>query len=113
MNILKTLVAAVALLPVVASAQTLRHDPYHGNVNARQHEQAKRIREGVRSGQLTHREARGFRDRERVIRAQERRDRFFHGGHLTHHERIRLNREQNHASKSIHHQKHDAQHRHY
>lgn len=111
MNILKTLLATAALLPVLASAQTLRHDPYHGNVNDRQHEQAKRIRQGVRSGALTHREARGLRNRESVIRSQERRDRFFHGGHLTHNERVRLNHEQNHVSHGIYDKKHNWAHR--
>lgn len=103
MNILKTLLATAALLPVIASAQ----------VNHRQYDQHRRIEHGVRSGALTHREAAGLRAREAAIRAQERRDRFFHHGHLTGAERARLNREQSRVSHDIYHQKHDAQHRHY
>lgn len=107
MKILQTLLATAALLPVLASAQ----NPYHGDINKRQHEQHKRIEQGIRSGQLTHREARGLKDREAIVRAQERRDRFMHHGHLTSRERGRLNREMNHDSKAIYRQKHDAQHR--
>ncbi len=109
MNILRTLIATAALLPVIASAQ----NPYHGNINERQAEQHKRIVQGIRSGQLTHREVRGLHNRTAVVRAQERRDRYFHHGHLTSHERTRLNHEMNHDSRSIYRQKHDAQVRHH
>ena len=101
MNILKTLVAVAALVPVAAFAQ----------VNHRQDVQHSRIHQGVRSGALTHREARGLRMRERALRARERRDRFYHHGHLTPAERARLSRTQNHLSRDIYRQKHDRQHR--
>lgn len=102
MNILRTLVAVAALLPVIASAQT---------VNQRQREQHRRIVQGVRSGALTRHEARGLRVRESALRARERRDRFFHGGHLTLGERARLERTQNRIGRGIHEQRHDAPHR--
>lgn len=101
MNILKILVAAIAVLPVVASAQ----------VNYRQERQHDRIAQGVRSGSLTRHEARGLRDRERALHATERRDRFFDHGHLTGRERAHLNARQNRISHGIYNQKHDAQHR--
>ena len=104
MNLLKTLVATVALFPIVAGAQS---------VNQRQAEQHRRIVQGIHSGALTRHEASRLRHRESVVRAQERRDRFMHHGHLTSHERARLNRELNHDSRAIYSQKHDAQHRHY
>ena len=102
MNILKTLIAVAALLPVVASAQGINH---------RQAEQRKRIEQGVHNGSLTRREAKGIRLRESAIRAQERRDRYFHHGHLTGRERARLNHEMNGTSRDIYGQKHDGQHR--
>ncbi len=107
MNILKTLIAVAALLPVVAIAQ----NPYHASANKRQAEQHRRIEQGIHNGSLTRREAKGVRLRGSTIRAQERRDRYFHHGHLTGRDRARLNREMNRTSKGIQGQKRDGQHR--
>ena len=41
-------------------------------VNNRQHRQERRIEQGVRSGELTHQEAKGWRKEERNIRREER-----------------------------------------
>lgn len=101
MNKLKTLLAVVALLPVLAGAQVNRHET----------NQHARIAHGVRNGALTHREAARIRAREAVVRARERRDRAFHHGHLTFAERARLDRKLHHDSHAIYRQKHDAQHR--
>ena len=101
MKIMKTLVALAALLPVVASAQSIDH---------RQSEQHKRIVQGVRDGSLTRHEAARLREREARIRAQERRDR--RDGHgLSRSERLRLQRELDRTSHSVHGQRHDGQHR--
>jgi len=76
-------------------------------VNVRQERQQARIRQGVRSGQLTRRETRRMREDQRDIRQLERA--YQSDGTLTRAERADLHREQNQASRRIHRQKHDAQ----
>jgi CRISPR/Cas system-associated endoribonuclease Cas2 len=87
------------LLPFAAQAQ---------NINARQDEQRERIQAGVRSGQLTKREARHLRQREAKIRKAEARDRR-DGGRLTEAERTRLQQRLRNTSRAIYGQGHDAQ----
>jgi hypothetical protein len=102
----------VALLPAAGWAQN-RHYPgppvrdYQG-VNARQREQQQRIREGLRSGELTRREARRLGAEEMRIRRNEafaRRS----GGQFTPRERYRIERQLNRSSRDIYRQKHDRQ----
>ena len=78
------------------------------SINQREHNQAVRIRNGVRSGELTARET-GRLVREQVqIRRME--DRFRDSGDgLSPRERLRLQRELNEASRHIYRQKHDRQ----
>lgn len=76
-------------------------------VNAHQHRQQARIRQGVRSGELTRRETRGLVREQRDIRRLERD--YKSDGTLTGAERRDLHREQNQASRDIYKQKHDAQ----
>lgn len=96
----------MGLMSVRADAQTRYPRPHE--VNHRLNDQHARIRQGVRSGQLTHREAEHLRLTDARIHAQERRDRIRHGGHLTRHETRRLNRELNHESHQIYHDKHNG-----
>jgi hypothetical protein len=103
---------AMALLTVtavsasVASADTQRgvRDP---RVNARQHVQRERIQQGVRSGELTRREAHNAREDQRDIRQLERA--YKSDGELTRGERRDLAHEQNQASRELYRNKHDAQ----
>ena len=78
------------------------------SINQREHNQAVRIRNGVRSGELTARET-GRLVREQVqIRRME--DRFRDSGDgLSPRERVRLRHELNQASRHIYRQKHDSQ----
>jgi hypothetical protein len=76
-------------------------------VNARQSHQQARIRQGVRSGELTRREAWRVRETQRDVRQLERA--YKSDGTLTRAERVDLHREQNQASRQIYRQKHDAQ----
>lgn len=92
----------LALTANLASAQTA--DP---GVNKRQHRQAARIAQGVKSGELTRSEARALRSEERAIRAEERE--FKSDGKLTQSERRELHRDLNEASRDIYREKHDAQ----
>jgi hypothetical protein len=77
-------------------------------VNNRQHKQQHRIREGVRSGELTRREAARLQAREARIRVNEAYARRS-GGTFTLQERLRIQRQLNRASRDIYRQKHDNQ----
>jgi len=95
---------SVLAVPSWAQTTTVHHD------NTRLHHQAARIRQGVRSGQLTRREANRLRARDAAIRYHEARARVT-GGRISRAERRRLNRQLNRTSHSIYRQKHDAQRR--
>ena len=68
-----------------------------------------RIKDGVDSGQLTKKEARHLRARQAKIRHDKRVARM--DGVVTPAERKQLHKEQRRASRAIHRQKHDEQHR--
>ena len=103
-------IAAAALLVFFGLSQDTNAQGRSGraSINQRQHNQAVRIRNGVRSGELTARET-GRLVREQVqIRRME--DRFRDSGDgLSQRERVRLQREMNQASGHIYRQKHDRQ----
>ena len=110
-----SLAFVVALLPATGWAQSRERVRYLGppvrhyqGVNTRQREQQQRIREGLRSGELTRREARRLEAEEWRIRRNEafaRRS----GGQFTPRERLRIERQLNHTSRDIYRQKHDRQ----
>lgn len=77
------------------------------HVDARQARQQARIQAGVANGSLTHAEARHLQHQQHRIRHAERHAKA--DGVVTAHERQRLAAMQNHASRSIQRQKHDAQ----
>lgn len=104
---MKTLILSLALAGITsltASAQT--PTPAIGQKQVNQHE---RIKEGVDSGQLTKKEARHLRARQAKIRHDKRVARM--DGVVTPAERKQLHKEQRRASRAIHRQKHDEQHR--
>ena len=76
-------------------------------VNERQHNQQARIRQGIKSGELTRREAVRLEKQEARIRVNERFAKA--DGKVTAAERARLQKEQKKASQNIHDQKHDSQ----
>ena len=76
-------------------------------VNARQRNQQERIGEGVKSGQLTGREAVRLEREERAVRVEERA--YKADGKLTPAERKDLNQDLNKVSRDIYNQKHDGQ----
>jgi F0F1-type ATP synthase membrane subunit b/b' len=90
----------VISLGIVATAST----PY---INRREREEQRRIRQGVRNGELTRREAGRLEAEQARIRVAERFARA--DGTVTRRERYSLNRMLNHASRDIHRQKHDSQ----
>ncbi len=88
-------------LSIAASAQNTPR------VDRREHSQQRRIRHGVRSGELTKREAHRLRRQQRVTRAEERAAKA--DGKVTKRERRHLNRRENRTSRRIYRQKHDQQ----
>ena len=108
-TILKYL-APAALLASLAMPLAAHADSPH-NINARLHRQQQRIHQGVGGDQLTRREQYRLDARDARIRSQEYRDRLS-GGRMTAREHRRIERELNHSSRAIYHQKHDWQHRH-
>jgi hypothetical protein len=107
--ILKRLLAPAALvgallLPMAAQAQSVSPR----SINVRERNQQRRIRQGVRNGELTRREARHLERREMKLNRAEWRARRS-GGELTGQERWRLNRRLNRDSRAIYRQKHDRQ----
>jgi hypothetical protein len=109
---MKTLLSQIILLSCSVvlltgraySAEAATHDP---GVNARQREQARRIHQGVKSGELTPAEAKGLRQEERGIRTEEKQ--FKSDGKLTSAERTKLHSDLNKTSQDIHAEKHDAE----
>jgi hypothetical protein len=77
-------------------------------INDRQQNQRTRIRQGVRSGELTRREAGRLQAQQARIRVNEAYARRS-GGEFTARERARIQRQQNRSSRHIYRQKHDRQ----
>jgi hypothetical protein len=94
-------VMVVAGLLAVPAAQA-------ATIDAREQNQRERIRQGVRSGELTHREAARLRGEQAGLRAEERRYRATGGG-LNAWERRDLQRDLSRSSRDIYRQKHDGQ----
>lgn len=102
---MKRILTALACLAIAGTSLAASADRGPG-INARQHKQQHRIQQGVRSGELTPREATRVRTEQRAIRAEERRYRA--DGTLTPGERTDLHHDLNRASGDIYRQKHDA-----
>jgi len=91
-------------LALNAYADRDTHDP---DVNARQEHQDKRIKRGVKSGELTKHEAKELRGDQRDVKQLEKA--YKSDGTLTNAERKDLHHELNQNSKDIYKQKHDGQ----
>lgn len=76
-------------------------------IDQRQANQEKRIDQGIASGELNKRETKRLEKEQVVINKAE--DKAKADGTVTKKERVRLHKMQNHASRDIRHQKHDAQ----
>ncbi len=85
-------------------------DPGHprvNQVNRRETRQQNRIANGVKNGSLSPQEASRLEKREARLETTEKKDMAAHNGHLTKAEQRRLNRRENHISRSIHRDKHN------
>jgi hypothetical protein len=103
--------SAAAQNPNTVGAGPGVHDSHHprvNQVNRRELNQHGRIAQGVRSGQLTPREANRLRAQEHHLAQNERRDMARDGGHLTKTDQAKLNRQANHVSRNIYRNKHNA-----
>jgi hypothetical protein len=99
--------AALAVVGASAFAQTAPASAATPVFDQRQHNQDRRIDQGVASGALTTPEARRLdRQQDAIERAE---DKAKADGVVTHRERKHLGKMQNHSSKAIYRQKHDAQ----
>ena len=103
---MKTLIALSALT-VLIGTPALADEVRASGVNQRQHNQQVRIREGVKSGELTRRETHRLREEQRDVRQLERA--YKSDGTFTRAERVDLHHEQNQTSRDIRRQKHDRQ----
>lgn len=100
-------VVAVSLASFGALAQSAPDPAATPGIDQRQANQEQRIDRGIASGTLTKRETRRLETEQQVIDRAEGKARA--DGTVTKHERRRLHHMQNHASRDIHRQKHDAQ----
>ena len=80
----------------------------NGWINRREHQQRSRIRQGIRSDELTRREAARLTAEQARIRAYEHRSRI-DGGGLSWRERARLDSMLDRSNRRIYRQKHDRQ----
>lgn len=96
------IVAGIMGVAGLGQAQADVRDP---GVNARQQNQHQRVRQGVRSGELTRRETGALAREQRDVRQLERA--YKSDGQLTRAERVDLHHEQNQASRHIYRAKHN------
>src|SRR5437660_647322 len=101
-KIVSLFVAAVFVLGASAVAMAGSR-----GIDRREYREQRRINQGIRSGELTRREAERVEAGLARIRIDERFARA--DGHVTPRERARLERELNRESRAIYHQKHDGQ----
>jgi hypothetical protein len=94
-------IAITGLLTATAFADSPK------TIQQRKHNQQARIRQGVKSGELTHGEAKHIEKQEHALNKEERQMRKADGGKLTAADRAKLNRQQNHLSKEIYKDKHN------
>ena len=106
----KNLISTGLLVAFVSLASTGFAQTKTPVIKERQENQQKRIAEGVKDGELTAKETKNLESRE--VKIQHDKKEAKADGVVTAKERAHLQREQNHASRAIYRQKHDAQVRH-
>jgi uncharacterized membrane protein YebE (DUF533 family) len=98
-----TLVSGAVLCVSLSTATGL----FAGPINQREQSEQARIRQGVRSGELTPQEVRKLEKEQARIRTTEAKAKA--DGTVTPKERAKIEKELNHASRDIYRQKHDNQ----
>lgn len=102
------LVAFMAMTILVASAEARRNEGQSRNQNREQHQQS-RIKQGVQSGSLTHKEAKKLRKGQKRIDHMQ--TKAMGDGTVTPEEKLKIEKAQDRQSKLIYKQKHDEQNR--
>ena len=92
----------VAMIAITSMAHAQTRTPV---INHREHRQERRINQGVRSGELTHKETHTLRGDEKSIRDQKLADKA--SGKVTPGERKQLRHEENKTSRAIYRDKHN------
>jgi len=100
-------VMVAGILPMTGLAHGYRNRRSY-NINRREDNQRDRIRQGIRSGELTRGEARRLIDQQRRIERYEQRSRW-DGGGLDYRERQRLDRMLDRSNRDIYREKNDRQ----
>lgn len=103
------LIAATLLSTTVITLARSTSGQVTPSIDRRERRQSRRIRQGVRSGSLTRREARNVAAQQARIRAHERRARS--DGRVTARERASIQRQENRASRNIYRKKHNNRNR--
>lgn len=106
---MRKIVSLLIAATFVFGAATVSMAVGHGRIDKREYREQRRIGQGIRSGELTRREAGRLEAGLAKIKTDERFARM--DGHLSYRERERLQRELNHESRGIYRQKHDGQQR--
>ncbi len=106
---MKQLIFAATLLGTMLFTQMA--EAHTRTVHHRQYNQHQRIQQGVRSGQLTHREAMQLRMQQAKVRNYKKMA--MADGRVTHNERAMIYNQQRKNNNNIYHQKHDGQQRRY
>jgi hypothetical protein len=99
--------ALLTAAPLAQSAFATDNDDHQPTIQERKHNQQRRIRQGVRSGELTKGETRHVEKQEHALNREERQMRAKDGGKLTARDRAKLDRQQNKLSKEIYKDKHN------
>lgn len=105
---MKQLIFAATLLGTMLFTQMAEA---HTRTQHRQYNQHRRIQQGVRTGQLTHREAMQLRMQQAKVRNYKKMA--MADGRVTHNERAMIHDQQRRNNRNIYHQKHDGQQRRY
>ncbi len=103
------LTATFCVAATMALGQTTAPPP--GTSAQRNQRQQQRIGQGVHSGQLTSRETGNLENRESSVHREKQNMRAHDNGHLTAADRAAINKRQNHISRSIYKDKHNARQR--
>ena len=107
MATLKVLAVALLVLSIALPASAFQDQTKTPVVNEREKHQQQRIKEGVKSGELTGKEAKKLEKQQAKIHAEEAVAKS--DGKVTKGERAKIHHDQNKASKHIYKEKHDKQ----
>ncbi len=103
-----TVLLAISFSGLAMGQQEETHRPPPPKVAQRQNNQKRRIKQGVKSGELTKGETRRLERQQTRIQKTKRTDRAENGGRLTPKDKTQLNRMQNRASRHIYRAKHNS-----